>query len=74
MTLTSNQQLSVLASATGLVLIAFYLITLYLGIDTVAWLPDMVAGIAGFELAMFGRGQWTAFRRRRANRRGGERG
>lgn len=74
MNLASNQQLSVLASATGLVLIAAHFIGLYLGADTPDWLPDMIAGIAGFELAMFGQGQWTAFRSRRANGRGGERG
>ncbi|MBS7668636.1 hypothetical protein [Croceicoccus gelatinilyticus] len=74
MRLTANQQMSVLASATGLILIAVYFLGLYFGADTARWLPDMIAGIAGFELFMFGQGQWEAFRRRRANGQGGERG
>jgi len=69
-----NQRLSVLASATGLILIVSYFIALYLGLNTSPWLPEMIAGTAGFELFLFGRKRWAAFRRRRANSRGGDRG
>ncbi|WP_144095090.1 hypothetical protein [Croceicoccus sediminis] len=74
MRLNATQQISVLASATGLILIAAYFVGLYLGAETARWLPDMIAGITGFELFLFGQVQWEALKRRRANTRGGDRG
>ncbi len=74
MKLDTNQQMTVLASATGLILIAFYFLAMYLGTDTADWLPNVIACIGGFELYMFGQSQWEAFKRKRANDRGGPRG
>ncbi|WP_066556256.1 hypothetical protein [Croceicoccus bisphenolivorans] len=70
MRLNPTQQISVLASATGLILIAFHFLAMYLGTDTADWLPDVIACIGGFELYMFGQSQWEAFKRRRGGPRG----
>jgi len=70
--LNSNEQVSVLAAVTGLVLIAAYFFGLYFGIEASDRLPDVIACIAGYELFMFSQGQWQAFRRRRAG--GGDHG
>ncbi|AKM11655.1 hypothetical protein AB433_08065 [Croceicoccus naphthovorans] len=72
--MNSTEQVSVLAATTGLILIAFYFLALYLGADTADWLPDVIACIAGFELYMFGQAHWEAFKRKRARNGGDPRG
>ena len=70
MRVNPNQQVSVLASATGLLLIAFYALARFAGTQTDGWLINVVACIAGFELFMFGQERWEAFKRRRGGGRG----
>lgn len=75
MKVDTTKQISVLASATGLILVAFYFLALSLNAETADWLPNLIACIAGFELYMFGQDRWEAIRRKRAGGdRGGRRG
>lgn len=66
-----TNQISILAAATGLILIAFYFLALYLNADTADWLPNVIACIGGFELYMFGQERWEAIKSKRSRDRGG---
>lgn len=74
MKVDTSKQISVLAAATGLVLVAIYFLGLSLHADTPDWLPNMIACIAGFELYMFGQDRWDAIKRKRAGGDTGDRG
>jgi hypothetical protein len=57
-----TDQLSVLACVTGLLLVAIFFISFWLGLPEPEWLPMVIASIAGFEMFMV----IDALRRRRA--------
>ena len=47
-----TDQLSVLACVTGLLLVAIFFVSAWLGTPNPEWLPMVIASIAGFELFM----------------------
>jgi zinc transporter ZupT len=55
-------QISVLACVTGLLLVAIFFVSFWLGHPNPEWLPLVIASIAGFEMFMV----IDAVRRRRA--------
>jgi len=55
-------QISVLACITGLLLLAIFFVSAWLGHPNPDWLPMVIASIAGFEMFMV----LDALRRRRA--------
>lgn len=57
-----TDQLSVLACVTGLLLVAVFFISAWVGLPNPEWLPMVIASIAGFEMFMV----IDATRRRRA--------
>ena len=52
MNLSSMDRLSVLACITGLVMLAAFFVSAWLGAPRPEWLPMAIASIAGFELFM----------------------
>jgi hypothetical protein len=44
--------LSTLSCATGLVLLAIFFVSAWLGLPSPAWLPMLITAIAGFEIFM----------------------
>ena len=57
-----TQQLSILACVTGLLLLAIFFVSTWLGLSKPEWLSMVIASIAGFEIFM----TLDAARRRRA--------
>lgn len=57
-----STQLSVLACVTGLLLVAIFFVSAWIGQPNPEWLPMVIASIAGFEMFMV----IDAVRRRRA--------
>ena len=70
MRLTHSEQMSVLASATGLALIVLFFVSLALGFETNEWLAEMAACVAAFEFFSFGQSQYRNWKRRRGCPRG----
>ena len=52
MNLSSMDRLSVLACVTGLVMLAAFFVSAWVGAPRPEWLPLAIASIAGFELFM----------------------
>ena len=52
MNLSSMDRLSVLACVTGLVMLAAFFVSVWVGVPLPEWLPMAIAAIAGFELFM----------------------
>ncbi|WP_230281311.1 hypothetical protein [Croceicoccus sp. Ery15] len=70
MNLSHSEQMSVLASGTGLALIAVFFGALLLGFNTNYWLPELIACVAGYEFFAFGQSQYRNWKRRRGGPRG----
>ena len=70
MRLTHSEQMSVLASATGLALIALFFGSMLLGYETNEWLAELTACVAGYEFFSFGQTQYRKWKRRRGGPRG----
>jgi hypothetical membrane protein len=47
-----TNQLSVLACVTGLLLVAVFFVSAWVGMPNPEWLPMVIASIAGFEIFM----------------------
>ena len=69
MNFNTQQQLTVLASVTGLALAAVFFTMFFLGAQTPDWLPMMITGIGGYEIATFANQQWRRIAARRAGGR-----
>ena len=70
MSFTHSEQMTVLATVTGLALIVVFFGAMSLGYDTNYWLPELIACVAGFEVFSFGQSQYTNWKRRRGGPRG----
>ncbi|WP_066843629.1 hypothetical protein [Croceicoccus marinus] len=70
MRLTHSEQMSVLASSTGLALIVLFFGALMLGYETSEWLAEVIACVAGYEFFSFGHSQYRSWKRRRGGPRG----
>ena len=70
MRLTHSEQMSVLASGTGLLLIVMFFGALMLGFETSEWLAEVIGCVAGYEFFSFSQSQYRSWKRRRGGPRG----
>lgn len=70
MRFTQSEQISILASATGLTMIALYFGAIMLGVQANDWMPELIACVAGYEFFTFSQSQYRSWKRRRGGPRG----